>query len=245
MWLGGWHLMFISFFKIYSIERGKKMKNISKVARLLTIISLTIILMSGCARMGPDGSRQRSNTGWGAGIGAGTGAILGQVIGENTESTLIGGGLGALFGGILGNRVGAYMDSQQRELEKIAVQSDLLSLRRTEDVLHATFRGRTMFAYDSATLLPGASVEIQRVARILAQFNQTMVMVAGHTDTQGDAAYNMGLSEARANAVKTVLIQYGAHPARIQTIGYGESQPISSNHAMNRRVELILTPITK
>lgn len=209
------------------------------------IVSLMIILffLSGCAST--MGSKEKKGTGWGAGIGAGLGAIVGQVTGGDTESTLIGAGVGTLLGGLLGNQVGVYMDEQELKLEEVARQSEMLSIQREQDALRATFRGKAMFAYNSAELLPGSYEEVRRVADILAEYEHTSVLIEGHTDVQGDAGYNQTLSEGRANSVKNVLIQGGVNPNRIQVIGYGETKPISDSHALNRRVELKLTPVMK
>lgn len=211
----------------------------------MILVIIAVFALTGCAALGPAGSKQGSGTGWGATIGATVGAIAGQVFGGDTESTLIGAGAGALLGGLAGNQVGRYMDKQELALEAVARQGDLLSLQRTENVLHATFRGKTMFASNSAVLLPGSLQEVRKVAQILAEYQSTMVQVTGHTDTRGDASYNQQLSEKRANAVANVLVQSGVNPARIQVFGHGESMPISDKHALNRRVELKLTPIVK
>ena len=68
------------------------------------------------------------------------------------------------------------------------------------------------------------------------------MLIAGHTDDRGSADANQLLSEQRANAVLEYLIQRGQDPARFDTIGYGETQPIASNdtaegRARNRRIE--------
>jgi outer membrane protein OmpA-like peptidoglycan-associated protein len=70
-----------------------------------------------------------------------------------------------------------------------------------------------------------------------------MIQIQGHTDSSGAEAYNMALSERRANAVRNALIQRGVASERLTTIGFGESQPVSSSAAMNRRVSLVMTPI--
>ncbi|MBT3356663.1 OmpA family protein [bacterium] len=216
-----------------------------KISKVLIVAVLLAFVLTGCAALGPEGSKQGSGTGWGTGIGAGLGALAGQLAGGNTESTLIGAGIGAVLGGITGNQVGAYMDRQEVALEAVAREGQLLSIKRDQDVLRATFRGKTMFASNSAVLLPGSLEEVRRVAGILAQYQQTTVLVAGHTDIRGDESYNQRLSEKRANAVANVLVQYGVNPARITTIGHGETMTVSDQHALNRRVEIALTPITK
>lgn len=188
-------------------------------------------------------SHQEGKTKTGALTGAALGAALGQAIGGNTEGTLIGAAAGAALGGIAGNRIGAYMDRQEQDLRNAVAASEAASIQRSQDVLTATFKGDFMFDYDSAALKPGAYSEIDRVANVLIQYPETRLTIEGHTDTTGSESYNQELSERRAEAVATALVQRGVDPYRLQTIGYGESQPISSSNAVNRRVVVVITPV--
>lgn len=206
------------------------------------IISITLALfLSSCAGLD---TNQKQGTAIGAGVGAGVGAALGQAIGRDSESTMIGAGIGAALGGIAGNQVGLYMDNQERELRAAMAQSEAASIRRSQDVLVATFKGEAFFAFDSSALLPGGYDEVTRMATVLNKYPQTTIEVGGHTDSKGSEQYNQKLSERRANSVKNALVQQGVAPGRIRTVGYGESLPISSNDAMNRRVEVIIMPMT-
>ncbi|MFO7861667.1 MAG: OmpA family protein [Desulfosalsimonas sp.] len=211
------------------------MKNTIKI--LLALI--LVVALIGCAGQ----TKQQKGTGTGAAVGAGVGAILGQVIGGDTEGTLAGAGIGAVLGGIAGNRVGAYMDRQEQELQNAVATSEAASVRRQQDVLVTTFKSELMFDFDSATIKPGGMNEIARVAKVLNQYPQTLLRVEGHTDQVGPEDYNQRLSERRAEAVKNALIQQNVDPRRVSAIGYGESQPISSEDAVNRRVEIRITPI--
>lgn len=208
------------------------------LSHILTGIALIASLTS-CASLD---NNQRQGTAIGTGIGAGVGAALGQAIGRDTEATLLGAGIGAVLGGVAGNQIGLYMDNQERELRNVLARSEAASIRRSQDVLIATFRGETFFRYDSATLLPGGYQEVARAASVLNKYNQTRIEVAGHTDSRGSERYNKQLSMRRAEAVKNALVQQGVSPARINAVGYGESHPISSSPAMNRRVEMIIMP---
>jgi len=210
-------------------------KNTIKI--LLALI--LVVALIGCAGQ----TRQQKGTGTGAAVGAGVGAILGQVIGGDTEGTLAGAGIGAVLGGIAGNRVGAYMDRQEQELQNAVATSEAASVRRQQDVLVTTFKSELMFDFDSATIKPGGMNEIARVAKVLNQYPQTLLRVEGHTDQVGPEDYNQRLSERRAEAVQNALIQQNVDPRRVSAIGYGESQPISSSDAVNRRVEIRITPI--
>jgi outer membrane protein OmpA-like peptidoglycan-associated protein len=201
------------------------------------IVSATLF---SCATMQ---SNQEQGTAIGAGSGAALGAILGQVIGKDTESTLIGAGIGAALGGLTGNQIGRYMDLQEQELRNAIAASESASIRREQDILRATFKGEAYFDYDSDQLKPGAYIELRRISEILKKYPQTTIEVGGHTDVRGPEEYNQKLSESRAEAVKNELIQNWVSAQRIRAVGYGESRPISSNHTMNRRVEIIIVPI--
>ncbi len=208
------------------------------ITSMIVGLALVISIFS-CA--GP--TQQERGTKTGALIGAVGGALLGQAIGRNTTGTLLGAGLGALIGGVSGNQIGAYMDRQEQDLRAALAQSQAASIQRTQDVLTATFKSEVLFDFNSSKLKPGAYSELDRVARILNKYPQTTIRVEGYTDQTGSEAYNQALSERRAIAVKNALVQRGVDPARIQTVGYGESQPISSLAAMNRRVNIVIMPI--
>jgi len=208
---------------------------------ILTTFSLMLFIsLISCATMQ---TKQEKGTAVGAGVGAGVGAILGQAIGGDTEATLIGAGIGAALGGLAGNQIGRYMDMQEQDLRNAIAASESASIRREQDILRATFKGEAFFDYDSSTLKPGAYSELRRISEVLNKYPQTTIEVGGHTDTRGSEEYNQVLSEKRAEAVKRELIQNRLSPQRIRAVGYGESRTISSDHAMNRRVEIIIVPI--
>jgi OOP family OmpA-OmpF porin len=101
------------------------------------------------------------------------------------------------------------------------------------------------FDFDKATIKPEGKVVLNEAAALLQKHERVVVEVAGHTDSVGSDAYNQGLSERRANAVKQYLTEQGVTATRLTARGYGESQPVASNdtsegRAENRRVELIV-----
>lgn len=205
----------------------------------IVLVGMLVLSLMACA----NATRGQKGAAIGAGIGAAAGAGLGQAIGGNTESTLIGAGIGAAVGGLAGWQIGEYMDRQEAELQQAFANSEAAAIRREQDVLTATFKGDVFFDFDSATLKPGAYREIDRTANVLNRYPQTTILVAGHTDSSGSESYNQQLSERRAQAVRDALVNRGVDARRLQVIGYGESQPISSSDAMNRRVELRIEPI--
>jgi len=208
------------------------------------IVSLLIICLFvfSCAGMG---QKQTQGTAIGTGVGAAGGAAIGHAYG-GTQGMIIGGLIGAIVGGIAGNQVGAYMDRQEAALNaamSTAIAADQASLQRSQDVLMATFKSDVFFDFNSSILKPGAYVELNRVANVLNQYPQTNVQIQGHTDKSGTEEYNRFLSQRRAEAVRNYLIQQQVDPRRMTAIGLGESQPISSSPAQNRRVTMVLTPI--
>ena len=103
------------------------------------------------------------------------------------------------------------------------------------------------FKYDSAEVRPELVTELIEVANILKQYPETVILIEGHTDSVGTEAYNLDLSNRRANAVKNILVQNGVSSTRLEAIGYGESKPIASNETAdgrqkNRRVEIKIAP---
>jgi outer membrane protein OmpA-like peptidoglycan-associated protein len=226
------------------IRKGDSMNTQLNKFKVFSIILTVVCLMTTFSCASWEGSsKQTKGTVIGTGAGAAVGAGLGAALGGSTEATLAGAGIGALVGGIAGNQFGAYMNRQEQSLQQVAAQSEAMSVQRSQDVITATFKADMMFDLNSASLKPGAYSEIDNVAKILQDYPQTNIRVAGHTDASGPEIYNQQLSERRAISVKNALIQRGVADYRIEAIGSGESMPISSSAAMNRRVEIRITPI--
>ncbi|HBA54192.1 OmpA family protein [Syntrophorhabdus aromaticivorans] len=226
--------------------------------KMVTWTSVVVLVMAlvGCATQTQTGALI------GSGIGAAVGAGAGQAIGRDTSSTLIGAAIGAAVGGIAGGAIGAYMDRQEQSMRQALANSEAASIQREQevlskaeasstkkslDVLTVTFKSDYLFAVNSSTLLPGAYDELERVSRVLQQYPETTIRIAGHTDSTGSESYNQNLSERRANAVKNALVGMGVNPARLTTIGYGKSKPVASNNTeggrqQNRRVEIRIVP---
>lgn len=209
-----------------------------KKMRLIVLLILSLFIVS-CAGT----TNQASKTKEGVLVGTGIGAILGQVIGGDTQGTLIGAGIGAALGGVAGNQIGAYMDRQEADLRNVMAASESASINRSQNVLTATFKSNMFFDTNSSILKPGAYSELDRISKVLRDYPQTRIRVEGHTDSKGAAAYNMTLSEKRAQAVADALVQRNVDPLRMQIMGFGESQPVSSSDADNRRVNIVIIPV--
>jgi outer membrane protein OmpA-like peptidoglycan-associated protein len=211
--------------------------------KIISILITTVFMITLLSCAGQTNQQRGSRTG--VAVGAGVGAILGQVIGRNTGSTLLGAGIGAILGGIAGDQIGSYMDRQEQDLRNAMAASEYASLQRSQDVLIATFKSDVFFDFNSSILKPGGYSEITRISNVLNKYPQTTIRVEGHTDSVGSESYNQQLSRNRADAVANTLVQKGIDSRRITTVGFGESQPISSNNATNRRVNIVITPIEK
>ena len=212
--------------------------------KFLTLLVAVSILAAGCAA--PQ-NKQEQGTRTGALVGVAGGALLGQLIGGNTKSTLIGAGVGALAGGVIGNQVGKMMDEQEAAMRRELAAAEFANIQRNADVLAVTFKSDYLFAIGSANLNAGAFNEISRVSRVLNQYPDTSIQIAGHTDSTGSEQLNKTLSENRAENVKNALVGQGVHPNRISTIGFGESAPIADNsnesgRQLNRRVVITIQP---
>lgn len=99
------------------------------------------------------------------------------------------------------------------------------------------------FDFNKSDVKENSQADIKSLADFMKQYPQTTTTVEGHTDAIGSDAYNQGLSERRANAVRDVLVnQHGIASSRVSSVGYGESRPVADNdsesgRATNRRVE--------
>src|SRR5512134_2826598 len=118
----------------------------------------------------------------GAVIGAGGGAVVGAVIGRATGNTAVGAIFGAAVGGAAGAIIGGYMDKQAAEMEQ-----DLEGARieRVGEGIKITFGGGLLFDVDRAELRPAAQEELVKLAKILNKYDDTNILVEGHTDATG------------------------------------------------------------
>ena len=101
-----------------------------------------------------------------------------------------------------------------------------------------------LFDVGKATLKPASMGTINQIVKIMQQKSDLKLEIGGHTDSDGDAAMNLKLSQARADAVRTAIVEAGIDASRLTTKGYGKTKPIADNKtpegkANNRRVEFL------
>ena len=212
-------------------------------------LSTAMVFVAGCTTLDPyTREEQTSQATKGALIGAGIGAVVGLISGddavERRQRALIGAGVGALAGGAIGK----YQDKQEAAL-RAELDGTGVSGTRIGDNITLNMPGNVTFATDSSDLSPAFFDVLNSVGKVLGEFDQTVVEVAGHTDSTGSDQYNQSLSERRANSVTTDLKAQGVMQPRLITVGMGEAYPVADNgtaqgRQANRRVEITMVPVT-
>lgn len=203
--------------------------------------------LAGCTTNPYTGEQQLSNTAGGAAIGALAGAGVGLLVGGYSDRTnaLIGAGVGALAGGA----IGGYMDSQEAELRGY-LQGTGVSVTRQGNNIILNMPSNVTFATDQDQVNASFYQTLNAVGLVLNKYNQTLVDINGHTDSTGSLQHNQALSQRRAQSVATYLVSQGVDGRRFAVQGFGPSQPIATNatpdgRAQNRRVEIMLVPLTR
>lgn len=194
-----------------------------------TVLVLAMALsISGCS----------SNLRTGALGGAAAGAVIGGIASGSARGAII----GAAVGGAAGAAIGGIMDAQAEDLQ------DKLPNARVERVgegIHITFDSGILFDVNSSNLRQASRQNLNDLVASLKEYEGTDVLVVGHTDSTGEAAYNQTLSERRADAARNYLVGAGLSADRVTAIGRGEEEPIASNDTQagrqeNRRVEIAI-----
>jgi outer membrane protein OmpA-like peptidoglycan-associated protein len=197
----------------------------------ILIPALIGLLLSNCKSM--------NNTQKGTAIGVATGATAGALIGHGKHS-VVDALIGAAVGGGIGYLIGHHMDKQAEEIKQAVPDAQVT---RVGEGIEMTFNSGLLFKINSATLSDEAMTNLSKVATVFVKYNETNILIEGHTDNTGTPEYNMDLSKKRAYAVSSYLIGKGVSASRMDIKWYGENQPKypndnESNRALNRRVEL-------
>ena len=134
------------------------------------------------------------------------------------------------------------MDKQAAEIER---DIEGAKVERVGEGIKITFSSGILFDVDKADLKDNSRIELAELSTILNKYEDTNIMLAGHTDSTGSEEYNLGLSRRRAQSVADYLTIQNVDPARFSVRGFGKSDPIASNdtaegRAENRRVEVAI-----
>jgi outer membrane protein OmpA-like peptidoglycan-associated protein len=209
-----------------------KFPTISLQQALMGVLCLAFLLQSlSCNR-----------TAKGAAIGAAAGGLIGILIADgddNAKGVLI----GATIGGMAGSIIGSYMDKQAKKLKQ-DLGKDAKVERVGESIL-VTFDSGILFDVDSYGLKAKTRETLDNMTETINEYNETELVIMGHTDNTGSHDHNQDLSENRARSVSNYLRQKGISSNRLTTKGLGETKPVSNNTSasgrqLNRRVEIAI-----
>ena len=134
--------------------------------------------------------------------------------------------------------------AEQAKAAALANELASLKAQQTDRGLVLTVSG-VLFAAGKAEVGPGAQRSIDKLADFLKAYPRRNVLIEGHTDNSGDEAFNIKLSQQRADTVRDRLVEKGVAPQRIRTKGYGPKFPVVDNDSpggrqQNRRVEVVV-----
>lgn len=201
--------------------------------KLFLVVPCVVMILANCAYW---------RTVVGGTIGAGAGGAIGGAIGKRAGNTAAGAIIGAAIGGTAGAAIGNYMDRQAAEIRR-----DIKDARveRVGEGIKITFNSGILFDIGSHALKPVARGNIDQLAGVLNKYEDTEILIEGHTDSTGSEQLNMKLSNRRAGSVSRRLKSQGVAGRRITTNGYGEDQPVADNgttagRRSNRRVEVAI-----
>jgi OOP family OmpA-OmpF porin len=136
--------------------------------------------------------------------------------------------------------IGAAEDRARRAEQELAD----LQAKQTDRGLVLTLSD-VLFEYNKADLKPGALRNLYTLVTFLKENPERNLMIEGHADSTGSDSYNLTLSQRRAEAVQSFLLQNNIPPQRMVVRGYGKDYPVASNgteagRQQNRRVEIVI-----
>ncbi|MFT6208580.1 MAG: outer membrane protein OmpA-like peptidoglycan-associated protein [Colwellia sp.] len=217
--------------------------------KIITTAS-AILLLQACTTFDPyTGESKTSKTAIGATVGASLAAVIAFIDNKDKDSrTRNKRILAAASGGAaIGGGIGYYMDTQEAKLRK-QLRDSGVSIVRDGDKINLVMPGNITFASNSSNINSNFTSVLDSVSLVLEEYNQTIIVVSGHTDSSGSAQHNQKLSEDRAGSVANYLRGQKILSDRLETVGFGETQPAVTNKTaagreLNRRVEITLLPI--
>ncbi|MCF8714394.1 OmpA family protein [Joostella atrarenae] len=205
-----------------------------------SIVLTSLLMLVSCEAIQNSNNKQR-----GTAIGAGSGAAIGGIIGNNVgdgNNSVLGAIIGAAVGGAVGNRIGNKMDRNAEAIEEAIPGAEVT---RIGEGINVTFdeNSGVKFQLNSADISAEGQETLRKMAEVFVEYDDTNILIEGHTDSSGADSYNLSLSEKRAKSVASFLQANGVSSSRMTTKWYGETQPKFDNNTeegrvKNRRVEL-------
>jgi outer membrane protein OmpA-like peptidoglycan-associated protein len=154
----------------------------------------------------------------------------------------------ATQGAELQDEVKRREEAEKRAAQAAADIAKFASIKQESRGMVITLSGGVLFTSGKSELLPTAQLKLNDVAKALTEQDpESKMVVEGHTDSQGAAAFNQQLSEQRAQVVRDYLVSRGIAADRITSQGFGPTRTIGDNataegRANNRRVEIVVKP---
>lgn len=221
-----------------------------KRSLLAPIFASALVLLQACSTFAPSPSKQEINE---AAIGTRSDTILGAVLAylgdqykdryqRNQVILAAAGGDKAILGG-----VDYYMSLQETRLSKL-LRGTGVRLERLGNAISLIMPSHIVFTIDSSDISTQFYPVLHSVAMVIAEYDKTLVVVAGHTDRDCGAGCSLALSLEWARSISGYLMSKDIFADRLEPTGFGERYPIASNDSeegkrLNRRVEITLLPI--
>jgi len=218
-------------------------------ANPLLLLAAALTILPGCSE-----TKKMSKEQKGAAAGAAGGAAIGGIIGNNVGkkgNTVLGALIGAVIGGVAGGVIGNKMD---RQAEQIKTEVPGAQVTRVEEGINVTFdennpdgsKAGVFFATNQFNITNNSKLSLDKLVKIFNQYPETNILIEGHTDNVGADAYNLSLSQKRAEAVGNYLKNNNIPANRLTIKWYGKTEPKVDNdtdahRAQNRRVEFAIT----
>jgi OOP family OmpA-OmpF porin len=215
------------------------------MVRKSAVAVMLVVLLAGCAAMRQDKYCKWGLPIWGAVLGGVGGGLATSETGDGrTDAERAGGAVGGtIAGGLLGWLVGHYVCEEAPEAAPPPPAPPPpppppAARKKIESLTGPSFD------FNKATLTAEGRRHVDHAVSLMKESPTLTVVVEGHTDSIGSDAYNMKLSQRRADTVRDYMIKAGISGSRIKTEAFGKTKPIASNktaegRAQNRRVDII------
>jgi len=173
-----------------------------------------------------------------------------DAVAHTSEELALQQGQVAAQGAALATQGAQLKDAEKRAAQAAEDLAKFASVKQEARGMVITLSGSVLFASAKSDLLPAAQLKLNDVANALVKEDPiSKIVVEGHTDSQGSAAYNQELSQRRAQVVRDYLVTRGIASDRITAQGFGPSRSVAENtstegRANNRRVEIVVQPMT-
>ena len=218
-----------------------------KKGSILALSLILVLSLTQCKAIQNANNKQKGGV-----IGAAGGAVIGAIIGNNVGKGG-NGELGAVIGGVVGGTAGVLIGNKMdKQAQKIEEEIPGAEVERVDNGIVVTFDegSGVYFATNKFNINQASQTTLNKLVGVFKEYPDTNILVVGHTDSTGDAAYNMELSKNRAYAVTNYLIGTGLSSGRFTTNWFGETQPMHDNNtvegrAKNRRVNIAILPNEK